>query len=62
MRTYDLGLIDDTDPVTITWAVLERPIAKTPHWLTQARVDEINETNPKFINGEWVLYPIPDDE
>tara|TARA_R110002072_G_scaffold42064_22_gene119306 strand:+ start:218891 stop:220573 length:1683 start_codon:yes stop_codon:yes gene_type:complete len=61
MREYDLSLIENDRPVMSTWAVLERPIATTPHWLTRARVEAINAIDPKFIDGDWVLYPEPEE-
>ena len=61
MRTYDIS--DLTQAVAVHSKLEEDypPPAKSPHWITQSRVDEINAKDPGLINGDWVLYPEPEE-
>ena len=62
MRTYDLSDLDDVDSTGVMFEKDLPPIATSPHWITRSRVNEINAIDPNLINGDWVLYPIPDND
>ncbi len=61
MRDYNLSLIENDHPAMSSWANRVPGPAKSPHWLTRGRVDAINAVDPKYLDGDWVLYPEPEE-
>ena len=59
MRKYD---ISDLESPKNMMANHIPGYAKAPHWIRQSKVDEINQSWPEKIDGDWILYPKPKDD
>ena len=59
MLDYDISELGSDKNISSYWKSLIPGFAEKPHWVSQSRVDTINESWPEKIDGDWVLYPTP---